>query len=244
MNLRTVIEKLQHERQIFHSEDDLKFALAVCIKELYATLELRLEVPLNIVMKSINSGEQSFRAIVDIVVLDYENRKAYPIEIKYKTKCLHTSYDNENYELRNHGALDVGRYSFRKDIYRLENVESKDFDIEKGYLLILTNDKSYVNDNTNQKRNVDRHFSFHDGAEISREYLGWNYEHTDPTKYYTDLTIPLAPPLRRHWTLSKELSYKLDLKKNYQIFWRNYSTISGGNKNANEFYYCLIEVER
>ncbi|MFT4786018.1 MAG: hypothetical protein ACI9I8_001144, partial [Cellvibrionaceae bacterium] len=39
------ILKLQKEREIFHSEDDLKLSLGFIIKELYPELEIRLEKP-------------------------------------------------------------------------------------------------------------------------------------------------------------------------------------------------------
>lgn len=30
---------------------------------------------------------------------------------------------NKSYSLANHGTNDVGRYNFRKDIYRIENID-------------------------------------------------------------------------------------------------------------------------
>ena len=44
----------------------------------------------------------------------------YPIELKYKTlKCSIIS-DGENFYLKNHGAEDLGKYDFHKDVQYIE----------------------------------------------------------------------------------------------------------------------------
>lgn len=119
------ILKLQKERGIFHSEDDLKLSLGLIIKELYPELEIRLEKPININMIDIYGEYPIVRAPIDIIVSD-KNGKTVPIELKYKTKKLKTEFNGESYDLTNHGATDIGRYSFRKDIYRIEQYLSKE----------------------------------------------------------------------------------------------------------------------
>ena len=42
------------------------------------------------------------------------------IELKYKTKEWHADIDGERFELKPHGAADIGEYNFLKDVYRLE----------------------------------------------------------------------------------------------------------------------------
>ena len=66
------------------------------------------------------------RAPIDIIVSDKNGKKTVPIELKYKTKKLKTEFNGESYDLTNHGATDIGRYSFRKDIYRIEQYLSKE----------------------------------------------------------------------------------------------------------------------
>jgi len=91
------ILKLQKERGIFHSEDDLKLSLGFIIKELYSEFEIRLEKPTNIDMINIDGNESIVRAPIDIIVYD-KNGKSIPIELKYKTKKLETEFNGESYE--------------------------------------------------------------------------------------------------------------------------------------------------
>lgn len=79
--------------------------------------------------------------------------------------------DNKSYSLANHGTNDVGRYSFRKDIYRIENVDLRKIGFEYytkiGFVFILTNDKKYYLNDERAKNSLDAHFSFHHGVVLS-----------------------------------------------------------------------------
>ena len=128
------ILKLQKERGIFHSEDDLKLSLGLIIKELYPELEIRLEKPININMIDIYGEYPIVRAPIDIIVSD-KNGKTVPIELKYKTKNSKPNLTENPMILTNHGATDIGRYSFRKDIYRIEQYLSKEKNSDFGIYL-------------------------------------------------------------------------------------------------------------
>jgi hypothetical protein len=97
-----------------------------------------------------------------------------PIELKYKTKKAVFEFNNEKYSLSNHSANDVGRYSFRKDIYRIEKYLEKNQNSKVGYVLILTNDQAYSTSNAWDKNNIDKHFTFHHGAIIPEKDESWN----------------------------------------------------------------------
>ena len=140
---KSIIE-LQNQRPIFHSEDDLKLALAFIIKQNNPEFEIRLEKPVELEMINRNEEKTIVRAPIDIVVID-PNGNYYPIELKYKTRKANISHNEENYILAEHGAQDVGRYSFRKDIYRIENYKSKNFKEEINMIYDkLNKDKQFT----------------------------------------------------------------------------------------------------
>lgn len=234
---KSIIE-LQNQRPIFHSEDDLKLALAFNIKENNPEFEIRLERPVELEMINRNRKKTTIRAPIDIVVID-TNGKSYPIELKYKTRKANISLNHENYILAEHGAQDVGRYSFRKDIYRIENYKSKNLNYKYGYVLILTNDKAYFEKNVFEKDNIDKHFSFHNGALLNPFDLSWNYSKMDKTKFIlNENNVWCNIKSQAHWTCKKENFYKLDLLKDYEITWIDFSIIE-----KTTFKYCLIKIE-
>jgi hypothetical protein len=233
------ILKLQENRKIFHSEDDLKLSLGFMIKKLYPEFEIRLEKPTLINMIDIHGKKSVVRAPIDILVYD-KNGKTIPIELKYKTKKLETEYNEESYNLTNHGATDIGRYSFRKDIYRIEQFLSTEKNSDVGFVFILTNENNYYNNNLNLKENFDKNFSCHQNSIIERVYKGWNYSKIDKTKYIeNNKTWKYINQNKKHWTCSSDKSYALELKDDYMIDWKEYSTF--GN---DEFKFCLIMIKR
>ena len=233
------ILKLQRERGIFHSEDDLKLSLGFTIKELYPELEIRLEKPVNIDMTDIYGNQSIVRAPIDIIVYD-KNGKSIPIELKYKTKKLETEFDRESYNLTNHGATDIGRYSFRKDIYRIEQYLSKEENSDFGIIFILTNEDNYINNNVGEKETFDKHFTCHHNSKFEKEFKGWNYSKIDTAKYVKqNNTWKYINQNKKHWTFKGDKTYKLELKNDYLINWQEYSKL-----DKSEFKYCLIKVEK
>lgn len=89
-NFDRLIACLQKQRKIFHSEDDLKMALAMVIRQNHPTAVIRLERPVNIEMIDRNNKKSTVRAPIDILVID-SNSSTIPIELKYKTKKTNTS---------------------------------------------------------------------------------------------------------------------------------------------------------
>lgn len=247
MDFNQIIDQLKHTRTVFHSEDDLKLAMAWLIKELYPSYEIRLERPIAIGMKINGSDDLIARAPIDIVVIDKESRIIYPIEIKYKTTKVDLVVGDESYSLANHGANDVGRYSFRKDIYRIENVDLKLMGFEnytkRGFVFILTNDRKYYLNDVSAKNSLDAHFSFHHGAVLKTEYIGWNLAKLPKDNYNFGSQDMIDANKKKHWTLGKEYVYHLGLKSEYFIQWTDYSTFSLDKGKVIDFKYCLIEVK-
>ncbi|WP_313367696.1 hypothetical protein [Sphingobacterium mizutaii] len=247
MNFHQIIDKLKQIRPVFHSEDDLKLAMAWLIKELYPSYAIRLERPIRINMEGKYSKIIKARAPIDIVVIDTGSGVIYPIEIKYKTTKVDLVVADECYSLANHGANDVGRYSFRKDIYRIENVDLDQMRFKgftkKGFVFILTNDRKYYLNDVSAKNSLDAHFSFHHGAVLKAEYIGWNLDKVSKDKYDFGSQDSIDANKKKHWTLGKEYVYKLDLKSDYYIEWNDYSTFSLDKGKVVDFKYCLIAIE-
>jgi len=233
------ISRLQEKRKIFHSEDDLKLSLGITIKELFPKFKIRLEQPTIINMIDINGKESLVRAPIDIIIYN-ENGKSIPIELKYKTKQLETEQNGEFYNLAKHGATDIGRYSFRKDIYRIEKYLSNETNSDVGFVFILTNEHNYFEHNVGHKETFDKNFTCHQNSMFEKEYKGWNYSSIDRTKYRKENnTWIYKNRKKKHWTCTNNNSYILKLRNNYPIDWKEYSKIENS-----EFKFCLIKIEK
>jgi len=242
IDIEKLILSLQGKRKVFHSEDDFKLSLGIEILQNHADCQVRLERPIDIKMIDCNGNNLVARAPIDIVILE-NNGSIIPIELKYKTKKTMLELDGETYRLTDHGAVDVGRYSFRKDIYRIEQYLDTHSNAEKGYVLILTNETAYFDKNVFIENNCDKNFSFHNGASILKEDNGWHYDKLIKAAQYEkregDARWWYKHKNKLHWTCAKELSYKLDLQKDYEIKWKDYSSLP-----ETYFKYCLIEVKK
>ena len=156
MNIYDAINALRQERPVFHSEADFQFALAQKIQELNPAVDIRLEYTTH------------FRihervAHIDIVV--FENRKAIPIELKYKTLFTKMPDKGEAFILKNHRAQNLGRYDYLLDIERIEACRASWDICEEGYAIMLSNDPSYWKPNMSSKKTVCDQFRIHHGIE-------------------------------------------------------------------------------
>ena len=134
-----------------------------------------------------------------------KTEKTVPIELKYKTKKLKTEFNGESYDLTNHGATDIGRYSFRKDIYRIEQYLSKEKNSDFGIIFILTNEDNYIKNNVGEKETFDKHFTCHQNSIIKKEFRGWNYSKIDTSKYIKENNFwKYVNQNKKHWTCTKD----------------------------------------
>ncbi len=69
------------------------------------------------------------------IFIEYDNKK-YGIELKYKTKKI-----NE-YDFKNQGAQNNGKFDFIKDISRIEKFIEVE-EIDAGFAILITNDDLY-----------------------------------------------------------------------------------------------------
>jgi len=206
MELLPVIESLRQKRSLFHSEADFQFALAWEIQGSYPSAEIRLEYP--------PVGEPN--KYIDILVR--VDGFAFPIEIKYKTKKLSAIIEGEQYNLKNHGAQDLGSYDFVKDICRVESFATHIECFKRGYVLWLTNDQYYWNAPINPNAGY-TDFSVHHGAKKAGTMI-WG-------SHLSAGTI-------------KGRENELQLRGAYEIVWNDYSKL---NIKGGAFKYALMQVE-
>jgi hypothetical protein len=153
MDIISILESLRAERPVFHSEKDFQKILAQKIQSQMPTAEITLEYP--------HPADPAKR--IDILVKD--GGFVYPIELKYPSKKISISDNDEDYNLKEQGAQDCGRYDFIKDICRIESFRDSVDNFKKGIVIWLTNDPSYWNapkhDNV-----IFREFTVHEDAEL------------------------------------------------------------------------------
>ena len=252
-----IMNKLKDERKIFHSEDDLKFSLATVIRELYKDdeVKVRLERPMKIEMvkKADVSNEITKSISIDITVFLGDDE--FFLELKYKTKKLSTDFKkkwtddikDDVYSLKDQGACDIGRFLFRKDIYRLEKLIEiqKDKVFCKGYFIVITNDSGYTDNlQDNKRERIGKMYSFHNNEELVADDPGWNYKQ----KNGTYVCSHKHPEDDKHWTCISDRAFKLDLKKGnkYKVEWKPYfpekKEIKTKEDKKEAFRYCIVEV--
>lgn len=203
-DIRKIIQELAKKRPVFYSEADFQHALAWEIQNAFQDdVKIRLEKPFYI---------DSQICYVDLIV-EYKG-KLIPIELKYKLKESEYAFDNEIFKLKNHGAHNLNRYDFIKDIWRLENFLSQHKQQSLvGYAIFLTNDTAYKNPKF--KLGVDDLcFRIHGGTLLAGELKWKNSEN------------------------KKKRSNSITLLSNYELIWKNYPN----HTNVN-FYYLLVEIK-
>ncbi len=205
-SLEQVLRKLASRRPIFHSEADFQHALAWEIHEEAPGSEIRLEVPFRVDART---------EYVDLLVRTPRARIAF--ELKYKTRRLEAELKGERYQLASHGAQDLARYDFLKDVARIERFVSEgraDF----GYALMLTNDGGYWKVAKRQST-IDAHFRLCEGRDVSGT-LSWG-EHA-----------------AKGTTAGREKL--IELRNQYRISWGTYSDTA--SLEASSFRYLLLRV--
>ncbi|WP_055668227.1 hypothetical protein [Desnuesiella massiliensis] len=207
-NIINTINSLSNKRKIFFSEADFQFALSWELQRHMPKSDVRLEYsPAHI--------DPSMR--IDILLK--EEDEFYPIELKYVTAACDTIVDGERYLLKNHGAQDIRRYDFLKDIMRIEKLIYNHNEYKKGYAIFLTNDCSYWT-KSSAKETCDRNFRINQD-EIKSGELKWGEAAGIGTK--------------------KGREESLLLQGNYKLNWQDYSSIS--DEKWGKFKILIVEVE-
>ena len=202
-----LMTSLARVRGLFHSEADFQHALAWQIHEASPQSRVRLEVNV--------APAAGRRMYLDIWLP--EERIA--IELKYLTRRLDLTHGGERFALRDHGAQDLGRYDFLKDVRRIELMRSMPGVCRAGYAVLLTNDHLYWSA-PGRRDTVDTALRIHEGREISGE-LAWSER------------------AGRGTVQSRESP--IELEDSYSLRWREYSDLRG--VSAGRFRYLAVSVQ-
>lgn len=210
-DLNNVLNVLRTTRPVFHSEADFQHALAWQIHQQYPEYSIRLEYPL-----SLGQSEH-------LDILAFGNGSSLAIELKYKTKQLFISVDEEIFWLKDQSAQDCGRYDFLLDIERLEQFVSK-YPNCVGHAILLTNDSSYW-DPPRGALTVDADFRIHDGRLING-ILSWGQKASKGTTKGRERAITIRGTYRLLW-------------KDYCVLKSNYNV-----KGYRRFRYLMVTITR
>lgn len=234
------MSNLSQSRIIFHSENDFCHAFAIELHQLLNSYKdkekysIRFEKPESIYMTLKSSGSIVLTPVyIDIWVIDSSGRKT-AIEVKYKTKeILHKDSWGDNFKTRDQSANDICRYSLRKDIYRVEKLISEK-KATNGFVIFLTNEPNYWLNNITQ--------DFMDGnyrcaSRIMEQDSGWIYKTIQNSYIYVDGKYHSKSSNRLHWTHKNEYDYKLDLKREYDVTWHEFSHVEDSI-----FRYAIFEI--
>ncbi len=205
IDIHNILKNLSGKRPIFHSEADFQHALAWELHKTCNNADIRLEKRFNI--------DYLGDIYVDIL---FKEKESIAIELKYTTKELHTTINNESFSLKNHDAYDIRRYDFLLDIYRLEALKNTKR-INKGFAIFLANATAYWNKPTKPNTN-DKDFRIHENRTIqANKKLTWAKGTGSGT--------------------SKRRTMLLIFRNSYAFHWKGYSKV--GNC---EFRYLLVRV--
>ncbi|WP_406421668.1 hypothetical protein OH809_16525 [Streptomyces sp. NBC_00873] len=159
--LSEIIAQLRVQRPVFHSEADLQHSFAQVLWELAPDVHSRLEVPQRLSDKT---------EYLDLLCIGPSTRTA--IEFKYFTRSWTGTVGTpaENYALKAHGATDLARLHFVRDIARLERFCRRSD--QNGLALMLTNEASlWTSPGPGRRRTRDHDFRIHHGGELAGTLL-------------------------------------------------------------------------
>jgi hypothetical protein len=174
--LSLIRDVLNERNHFFVREEDVQLYLANCFlqSELFENVFIEYHVPSSLINEY--PWQDANNIYIDIVL--QVDDVFYPIEIKYKSKpqAIMSNIFGGEHEiiLRNHGAQNIGCYDFWKDVKRCEIFESNFQNAQRGIVVFVTNDETYLNPPLNNNVGY-ANFSIHDGRIVEAgSILDWN----------------------------------------------------------------------
>jgi hypothetical protein len=155
--------------------------------------------------------------VVDLWVEDPNGGQQYAIYLMNKLARLAIKQNNQSIELKHHGAQDIGRYDFLKQVEKLEKLATGRENVQ-GIAILLTNDHLYWSKPT-RSNTVDSYFRIHENSILTGE-LKW-LEHASAGT-------------------TKNREEPIVLKGMYKMQWHHYSTVC--NDKHGEFRYLAAHI--
>ena len=174
-DIAELLTELAARGLVFCSEKDFQLHLAWAMKARGWDLSLEYD-------------PQCFdaNAAIDILV---HNPKRVAIELKYKTAQFAAKVFGRSLTLKKHGAQDLARYDFLRDIWRIEHLVGKR-QVECGFAIFLTNDSSYWR--VGRSGTADEMFRVFDGRSVVGGMLQWGSQANQGTMRKREKPISLT----------------------------------------------------
>jgi hypothetical protein len=207
IDVHAAMGRLASDRPLFHSEADFQHAIAWDLHRLMPDAQIRLERVI-----TTSSG------LLHVDLLVHRGQDRFVCELKYKTRALTLTTQNETFALKSHTAQPIGRYDFLKDVARLESIRKID-PLASCWAILLTNDSVYWCEPAADEVRTSTAFSLHAG----RECTG---------------SLPWGPSASAGTTRGREAP--IQLSGSYNLEWREYSQVDV--KKAGRFRYMALEI--
>jgi hypothetical protein len=193
-DLVDVLPDLARVRPVFHSEADFQHALAWQVQLTNPQLRVRLET----------RPEPGVH--LDLLVCDPSDGFRLAVELKYLTDHWEGEVDGESFNLKQHGASDLGGYDSIKDVCRLERFVASRY-ADAGALIILSNDPIYWTVPTHGRITSGDAFRLHEGVVLSGQ-RAWG-------------------PNTGAGTMAGGRTLPIELAGTYPLHWEDYSRVAG-----------------
>ncbi len=198
-------------RTVFHSEADFQLEFGMFLMKKGHSVRL----------------EKGFKriGIYPKIELDMELDGETAIELKYKTSELKVKVGDEHFELKQHGAANLGRFDAIDDARRVKSlVDSKSTKISEGFTVFLTNDSDYWLNNA--QRTMSKDFALIEKRRFTNgDKLDWYSDSLNVNSVSKNRMDPFAP-------------IKIDF--NDEIKWCDFSKID--NDKSGSFRFFVIDV--
>ena len=224
---KDIKEFLDKNSNLFFNERDFQVNLSSFLKEqhYYDYVFLEYSLPASFIKNNEENEEEEVEekiedeANVRIDIVVEKSDQFCPIELKYKTKSAEGNIIERFGEeiktelLKNQAAQNINRYSFWKDVYRVERIKRNFSKVIAGFSIFVTNDQSYMK----TPKGASEPFTMEAGVQHSKE-LDW-----EEKAKVADSTKSKYP--------------KIELEKEYTIGKWYDVTIE-----RIVFHYCIVEV--
>ena len=206
-----LVSDFSKQRNIFHSESDFQLEFGMYLIKNH--FEVRLE--------------KGFKQIelYDKIELDIELNGCIAIELKYKTSFFKKEIGDELFELKQHGASNLGRFDAINDARRVKCLkDSNNTKIKKGFTIFLTNESNYWSNNA--QRTMSKDFNLTEDRVLKKgEILDWKSKSPNIKSVSKKRIDPFAP---------------INIDFNDVIKWREFSKI--GSDKSGRFRFFVLDV--